>query len=173
MSKKDIDILKENDEFVEVVEDLAVIEGEDAPGPFARTPNEFNLSERFQNSDIKIKTNITDDGTEESKIAVFNLLNDADEPLSEFIGIPLKITQWLVQVVNVTSEFTGEVSEAPRVILQDVKGVSYGCVSWGIFNSLEKLVMTFPPERWAEGIDIVIKNKTIKDNKKTMIIKLA
>ena len=81
--------------------------------------------------------------TEEDKAVLFNAMNAPDQRLKEHINEVIRLKDIFVEVVYCTNEETGVVSPAPRIVLIDDGGVSYQCVSKGIFGAVKKLFAVF------------------------------
>ena len=96
------------------------------------------------------------------KKQLFKIMTTPDKKLSDMINMEINVTDVFCEVVSMASETTGEITETVRVVLIDSKGVSYQCVSQGIFNAIKRLFAIFGPPTWEEGIKL----KVIQINKK-------
>lgn len=113
--------------------------------------------------------------TVEEKKALFTAMNNPTARLEEKINVPLTITDIYVETVNFIDEKTGEIEVAPRIVLIDVNGESYGCCSMGVFGSLKKLIQVFGEPTWEDGVEVVatqVPSRRIK-NGKVLTLKLA
>ena len=90
--------------------------------------------------------------TVDEKKALFNAMNNPEKRVADMIGKEIVIRDVFVESVDMVNEETGEVTIAPRIVLVDVKGVSYQCVSTGIFSALKKLFQIFGMPTWENGI---------------------
>ena len=90
--------------------------------------------------------------TVDEKKALFNAMNNPQKRVADMIGKEIVIRDVFVESVDMVNEETGEVTIAPRIVLVDVKGVSYQCVSTGIFSALKKLFQIFGMPTWENGI---------------------
>jgi len=96
--------------------------------------------------------------TDEERKSLYNAVNAPAHRLSEFIGQTITITDVYVEIVQITNEQTGEVTEAPRIVLFDGEGNSWACVSTGVFGSLKKLFAVFgTPDTWSNPITLQVK----------------
>lgn len=113
--------------------------------------------------------------TAEEKKQLFTAMNNPTARLEEKINVPLTITDIYVETVNFVDEHTGEVQVAPRIVLIDIDGNSYGCCSMGVFSSLKKLIQVFGVPTWEDGVEVIatqVSSRRIK-NGKVMTLKLA
>ena len=90
--------------------------------------------------------------TVDEKKALFNAMNNPQKRVADMIGKEIAIRDVFVESVDMVNEETGEVTIAPRIVLVDVKGVSYQCVSTGIFSALKKMFQIFGMPTWENGI---------------------
>lgn len=96
--------------------------------------------------------------TDEERKALYNAVNAPAHRLSEFIGQDITISDVYVEIVNVTNEQTGEVSQAPRIVLFDGDGNSWSCTSTGVFGALKKLFAVFgTPDTWGAPLTLRVK----------------
>ena len=86
--------------------------------------------------------------TADEKKALFNAMNNPEKRVADMIGKQIAIRDVFVESVDMVNEETGEVTIAPRIVLVDVKGVSYQCVSTGIFSALKKMFQIFGMPTW-------------------------
>ena len=85
--------------------------------------------------------------TNEDKAKLYNMMNDVDERLSDHVNNALEIKDVFVEPVSLTRE-DGTVAVCPRVVLMDVNGITYGCVSLGVYNALKKLIAVYGEPTW-------------------------
>lgn len=93
----------------------------------------------------------------DSKMAVYNAANNPDDKLSNHINEKIKVRDVYAETIEVANEETGELEKAPRIVLIDVDGKSYQCVSAGIFGALRKLIAVFGEPTWEQGITVKVK----------------
>lgn len=111
--------------------------------------------------------------TDEEKKKLFHIMQDADKSLSEHINEIIVIKDIFIEKVDCTNTNTGEIEVCPRVVLIDVQGVSYGCVSFGILNSIQKISVLFGEPTWENGISVKIKQKSTKKGNKMLVLELV
>lgn len=87
----------------------------------------------------------------ESKTAVAKAVSSS-VPLRDHAGKTLNLRDIIVQVADMTDEDTGEVTQAPRVILIDTEGVSYHATSNVILKDVRAIMgILGKPSTWPEG----------------------
>ena len=95
--------------------------------------------------------------TDEERKALYNAVNAPSHRLSEYIGQEIRVSDVYVEIVKLTNENTGEVTEAPRIVLFG-DGESWTCTSTGIFGALKKLFAVFgTPDTWHEPLTLRVK----------------
>ena len=95
--------------------------------------------------------------TPEQKKKLFNAMNSADAKLSSMIGEKLTIVDVYCETVTIINEETGEKQVAPRVVFIDKNGKSFTSTSFGIFNSLKKLIAVYGMPTWPQGVTVKVK----------------
>lgn len=108
--------------------------------------------------------------TNEDKAKLYNMMNDVDERLSDHVNNALEIKDVFVEPVSLTRE-DGTVTVCPRVVLMDVNGITYGCVSMGVYNAMKKLIAVYGEPTW-DGLKIVPK-QIQKDKRRMLTISVA
>lgn len=107
-------------------------------------------------------------GTDEEKAFAFNVMNSADEKLSDHINEVIPVMDFFCETVHldrVTKD--GEIvnEPQPRIVLVSEEGVSYQCVSQGIFSALKRLVYMYGEPTWKTPIKIKVKQVNKNDRK--------
>lgn len=97
---------------------------------------EGSITDEFQSVQSAIFTSFANDFTPETQKMTFNAINSTQEKLSDYIGKTIDLRHFISQYVKMEDEKTGEIVDVARCILIDDKGVSYGCISDGIKNSM-------------------------------------
>lgn len=96
--------------------------------------------------------------TDAERKTLYNAVNNPEFKVSEYIGKTIEVSDVFVEVVQMTNEQTGLVSQAPRIILFDKTGKSWACVSTGVFGSLRKLFAIFgTPDTWEKPIKLEVR----------------
>lgn len=122
------------------------------------------LTTAITNTGVYCSVNLSD---ADAKKKVFNALNKVDKNLKEEVNCPVTVRDFYIEPAElpqtdnngnpVVDEATGEVvtTIAPRIILFDADGISHGCCSQGVYNSLVRLVAMFgTPDKWDEPITV-------------------
>lgn len=94
--------------------------------------------------------------TPEKKAQLFEAMTNPDKRLRDCVGETILVTDIYCEVVNCTNEETGEVTQAPRIVLIDKDGVSYTCVSLGILSALKRLMSIYGKPTWGDGIPLKV-----------------
>ena len=95
--------------------------------------------------------------TDTEKTKLFNAMNNPDKRLSDCINMTILTKDIYIEIVQCTNEETGEVTSCPRIVIIDVDGVSYQCVSIGIFSALKKAIQVFGSPTWKNGLPLEVK----------------
>ena len=97
------------------------------------------LVDQLKNPVGQFYCSITNDGTRQSAVAIYNAVNGADDKVANHIGEVLEIVNVVAHPVTLVNEDTGEAFEALRTILIDKKGKTYTAVSEGITSALSRI----------------------------------
>lgn len=123
----------------------------------SRTYDIKELSQPESNAFCSIK----EDSLEAKKL-VYNASNNPMHKIDDYINKGIALKDVFVEIIELANENTGELEQAPRIVLIDDKGESYQCVSNGIFGSLKKLMAIFGEPTWEEPIHVVVKQVKVK-----------
>lgn len=96
----------------------------------------------------------------EEKIKLYNAMNNPEKRLGDCINMTIAAKDIYVEIVNCTNEETGEVTPAPRIVILDDKGVSYQCVSIGIYSAIKKIIQIFGAPTWTKPVKMEVKQIT-------------
>lgn len=95
---------------------------------------------------------------EDSKRKLFNATATPQETVSDHINEIIDIQHVFVEPVQIVDENTGEVSDAPRIVLISPDGTGYQAVSKGIFNAVRRIISIFgEPGQWERPLRVKIK----------------
>ena len=122
-----------------------------------RTYDIKELSQPASNAFCSIK----EDSLEAKKL-VYNASNNPTHKIDDYINKEIALKDVFVEIIELANENTGELEQAPRIVLIDDKGESYQCVSNGIFGSLKKLMAIFGEPTWEDSIHVVVKQVKVK-----------
>lgn len=110
--------------------------------------------------------------TDEEKANLFNAINNPDNRLADAINMVIMAKDLFIEIVNCTNEETGEVTACPRIVIVDEKGVSYQCVSVGVYSALKKVIQIFGAPTWENPIPLEVKQIT-KGQRKMLTLNIA
>lgn len=110
--------------------------------------------------------------TPEEKKVLFKAMNNPEHRLGEFINKKIMVKDIFAEVVECFNEMTGEITEAPRIVLIDDKGKGYQCVSKGVLSAMKKLFMTYGMPTWSTPIGLEVKQIS-KGEKKILTFDIA
>lgn len=100
--------------------------------------------------------------TLEAKKLVYNASNNPSHKIDDYINKEIALKDVFVEIIELANENTGELEQAPRIVLIDDEGESYQCVSNGIFGSLKKLMAIFGEPTWKNPIHVIVKQVKVK-----------
>ena len=110
----------------------------------------------LENDNNDIFCSFTADKPEDKK-KLYKVMTSPDHKLADFINKTISVTDIFSENCQLTDGKTGEVKTMPRIVLIDKDGVSYQCVSYGIYNSIKKLIQIYGLPTWEEPIDLLVK----------------
>ena len=93
----------------------------------------------------------------DDKKQLVNAMNNPDFRIGDMLNKTINCVDIYIEQATVTNNETGEVSMLPRTVLIDDKGKSYAALSYGVFNSLKKIISVFGfPNEWNEPIPVEV-----------------
>ena len=111
--------------------------------------------------------------TVEAKVNLFNATENCDELVFDNVGKELVLKDVYVEQIPTVDEETGEAGYKYRTILFDSEGKTYASGSYGLYNSVQKIVNIFGAEvMHNEGIKVKI-NKRTADGKTKLFLELV
>lgn len=106
------------------------------------------------------------------RVTLFNAVTTPLK-LADQINKQLKIRHIYVEVIQVVSDESGELVNAPRVVLIDDKGVGYQSVSTGIYNATKRLIGLFgDPADWAQPHTVEVQNVSLPGGRHTLTLRV-
>ena len=108
-----------------------------------------------------------------AKAMLYNGMNNPDFRVANEIGQVIHVRDVFVEQVSVTNAETGEVQEAPRIVLFDADGRSHVAVSAGILNALRKLFQVFGKPTWTEPLPLLVKQVNTSPTRKMLTLEVA
>lgn len=106
------------------------------------------------------------------KMILFNAMNNPEERLADHINEVINVKDVFCEIVDCVNEETGEVKQAPRIVLIDEVGTGYACVSLGIFSAIKKLMQVFGNPTWETPLPLKVVQVT-KGARKMLTIQVA
>lgn len=103
--------------------------------------------------------------TAAEKKVLYNAMNSSDNKLADHVGEVIKIKDIFCETVTIIKEDTGEKVVAPRIVLIADDGKNYNSTSFGIFNSLKKLMQVFGVPTWTEPVSVKVKQINRQQNR--------
>lgn len=95
--------------------------------------------------------------TQEEKAALFTNMNSPARRLKDEINLEIKAKHLYCELVRVVNKDTGDLQTCPRTVIIDENNVGHQCVSWGIFNSIKKLIAIYGTPEWNPPVPVVVK----------------
>ena len=116
--------------------------------------------------------------TEEARVDLFNATESADILLNDIVGQTLTINNIYVEKnpVKEIDDETGEVTfngVKYRTILFDVDGRTYATGSYGVYNSVRKMIDLLGVNIINKGIKVEVIKVPTKDGKQKLSLKLV
>lgn len=104
--------------------------------------------------------------TDKEKKEFFNLVNSTEKRVGDMINEVINVKHVYVEIVNCVEKESGEITQCPRTVLIDDKGVGYQAVSIGVFSGLKKVFQIFGlPQTWEKPIPLKVKQITKGERK--------
>lgn len=130
----------------------------------------FNLTADLSTAQMSFCSMKAD--TQEAKMKLYNAMNNPDKRLGDCINKTINAKDLYVEIVSCTNEETGEVTPCPRIVIIDDKGVSYQCVSIGIYSAIKKIIQVFGAPTWEKPIKLEVIQIT-KGSRKMLTLNVA
>ena len=109
--------------------------------------------------------------TKEEKVKLFNALEQCDVRLSDCKGQTIAVKDVFVQKYD--KEENGEIKTKFRTILFDKDGKTYVTASYGIYNSLSKIISAFgEPQTWEEPLSVTVVERPLGDGRNALALKI-
>lgn len=114
---------------------------------------------------------ISNSGSREDEVKIYNALNSASEQLSDHRNEVIDIVDVAAHPIKVVSKATGELVNTLRVVLIDKDGVCYQAVSIGVVSSLQKIFSIIGMPSWNDN-PVKVKPVEIKTNNGFKVLSL-
>lgn len=106
---------------------------------------------------------------EDEEMIMYNALMNPDKRLKDMVNQDIFVRDVIIERAYVNREGEETKDCAPRIILIDIKGVTYTCVSFGILNALKRLMDICGEPTWEKGKKLRVVQQTSKKNNGTML----
>lgn len=137
----------------------------------AEETHAVSVTDQFTGRSVAFYTSIEDDGSRESKIAIYNALNESGERLQDQVNKKLKIKDLAAFPVEIVSD-DGEIVNAMRMIFIDEDGTQYASVATGVYSSLQKIIGIVGPAPWEPALTITPVMQKTRRGFNTMVLRL-
>lgn len=111
--------------------------------------------------------------TPEEKAIAFNAMNSPQFRLADKVNETIILKDIYVEVVNCVNEKDGTIAVCPRIILVDLEGNAYACVSVGMFSSLQKLIKVYGEPTWEDGIPVKITQSNTRNGFRVLGLRIV
>lgn len=103
---------------------------------------------------------------DEQRAILFNATNNPEFRLADCINQTINVKDVFVEAVTCVNRETDEANVCPRIVLIDVDGKGYACVSIGIFSAIKKIFGIYgEPNVWKKPIALAVKQISKGDRK--------
>lgn len=110
----------------------------------------------------------------ENKAKLFNATENADVLAMDCVNTELILKDVYIEKIPTTNEETGEVGYKYRTILFDDEGKTYATGSYGMYNTVTKILSIYGIEYLHdEGLKVVISKGSSKEGKNRLFLKIA
>lgn len=106
--------------------------------------------------------------TIEDKKELFNALEECDVLINDCVGEVIDIKDFYIEEYDKADETTGELKTKYRTIIFDKDGKSYATGSYGIYNSIKKLIMVYGYPTYTDEVKVKISKKKTKNGNQSL-----
>lgn len=137
------------------------------------------MSDRFAGLDIGADLTTTRTGwcslaptSERDQTTLYNAVG-SPEKLSSMINKQISVVHVYAEIIQCVDEETGEVANAPRVILIDDHGKGYQAVSVGIYNCVKRMLQIYGlPDTWSSPRIVEVQHVDLAGGRHTFNLKV-
>lgn len=116
---------------------------------------------------VKVETN-------EDKKKLFNALETCDQLLNNCVGQKIKIKDIYVEQYLKQDEESEEATTHYRTILFADDDKTYVSTSYGIYNTLRKIIGVYgTPDTWTEPVEVEVAKRPLGNGKSVLTFKLV
>lgn len=109
--------------------------------------------------------------TVEDRKELFNALEKCDMLLNDCINQKIDIKDFYIEEYEGVKD-TGEPTVKYRTIIFDKEGKTYATGSYGIYNSIKKLIMVYGYPTYTDEVKVEVIKKPTKSGKQSLALKL-
>mgnify|MGYP003571274932 CR=1 FL=1 len=128
----------------------------------------INNNENFLQEEQKRVYSSKSMKTIEDKKELFNALEECDVLINDCVGETIDIKDFYIEEYDKTDEDTGEIKTKYRTIIFDKDGKSYATGSYGIYNSIKKLIMVYGYPTYTDEVKVKISKKKTKNGNQSL-----
>lgn len=133
--------------------------------------HQVSVTDQFTGRSVAFYTSIEDNGTRESKIAIYNALNESGVRLADQVNKVLNIKDLAAFPVEIVTD-DGEIVQAMRMIFIDEDGTQYASVATGVYSSLQKIIGIVGPAPWNPALRLTPINQKTRRGFNTLVLRL-
>lgn len=90
----------------------------------------------------------------DSKRLLYKVMTKPDFKLNDCFNKEIQMVDLFCETVNITGD-DGVTRQCPRIVIVDADGKAYQSVSFGVFNSLRRIIDIFGEPHWDEPLTIM------------------
>jgi hypothetical protein len=130
------------------------------------------LMDSFKNPSAALYSSITDDGSRETRVKIYNAINSGNDSLSDHIKEVIEVQDIVAHPIQIADENSGEIIDALRVVLVTPDGKTYASVSLGVASSLQKIIPLVGQAPWTPPLKIIPTEVKTRRGFKTLTLTL-
>ena len=104
----------------------------------------------------------------DSKIIMFNAVNNPDYKISDFINKTISIKDVYVTSIETLDKNSEELVKLPFIVIIDKDNKSYSCASYGILSALKKITDIFGYPTYTPELYVKIEQRNTKNGNKVL-----
>ena len=110
---------------------------------------------------------------DKDRITLYNSVT-TPEKLADQINKQIVVRHVYAEIIQVQSEESGEMVNAPRVVLIDDHGKGYQSVSTGIYNAVKRMLGIFGnPADWTQPHTVEVQNVNLPGGRHTLTLRIV
>lgn len=109
----------------------------------------------------------------ENKKIVLRCLGECDERVKQCINAKITVANIFAHMVELANDETGEISQQPRVVLISPDGLTYECVSQGVYRDVSALIWLFGKPPWNPPLELIPRLIDLKGGRNMLKLELV